>query len=177
MTPDAPISLISVEALERDLDAYASLLRACVEAGAAVNFVAPFSQADSLAFWREKTLPGARAGTRLVFAYHKGEALAGSVQLDLDTPPNQPHRGEVTKLLVDPGFRRQGIARALMTALIETARARGRTLLTLDTRSGDAAEPLYRTLGFNVVGRVPGYSWNVEKTVRDATTFMYLSVT
>ncbi len=82
----------------------------------------------------------------LLAAWSDGE-LAGTVQVGLDMPPNQPHRAEVQKLLVVPGARRRGIGRALMLrAEAEAARA-GRRLLTLDTRAGDAAEPLYRGLG------------------------------
>ncbi|MFP3656833.1 GNAT family N-acetyltransferase, partial [Burkholderia sp. SIMBA_052] len=72
-----------------------------------------------------------------------GDAIAGTVQLDYDTMPNQRHRAEVRKLLVHPAFRRRGVARALMMELESHARRLERSLLTLDTRTGDSAEPLY----------------------------------
>lgn len=78
--------------------------------------------------------------------------------LDLDTPPNQQHRAEIGKLLVHPDARWQGIARALMLIAEDAARREGRTLLTLDTRTGDAAEPLYLSLGYVVVQRIPGFA-------------------
>jgi ribosomal protein S18 acetylase RimI-like enzyme len=100
--------------------------------------------------------------------------VVGSVQLDYDTPPNQPHRADVRKLLVHPRSRRQGIARMLMRELERRARERGRTLLTLDTRSGDKAEPLYASMGYCVVGIIPGFCRDTADAGRlDATTIMY----
>ena len=95
------------------------------------------------------------------------------MQLDLATPPNQPHRAEVTKLLVHPEARRQGIARQLMVALEETARSARRTLLTLDTWTGSHAEQLYRSLGYTVVGVIPRYARGSITKELDGTTIMY----
>jgi len=100
----------------------------------------------------------------------------GTVQLDCDTPANQPHRAEVRKLLVHPRARRAGIARQLMVAIEASARERGRTLLTLDTRSGDHAEPLYLGMGYVVAGRIPGYARASDADRLDATTIMYKEV-
>ncbi|MDJ0930204.1 MAG: GNAT family N-acetyltransferase [Breoghania sp.] len=72
--------------------------------------------------------------------------MAGTVNIDFDTPPNQAHRAEIFKLLVHPDFRRRGIARVLMEQAEDRAHEAGRTLLTLDTRTGDAAEPLYTSM-------------------------------
>lgn len=168
-----PIRILPPEEIERRLVELGGLLHACVEAGASVNFVAPFTAADAEDFWRLKVLPPARSGHRTVLVAEEGAAIAGSVQLGTDTPPNQPHRADVTKLLVHPDFRRRGIARALMRALEAEARRQGRTLLTLDTRSGDAAEPLYASLGYVAVGVIPGYSLDTARERLEATTVMY----
>src|SRR6267378_4485514 len=50
------------------------------------------------------------------------ERIVGTVQLELDMPPNQQHRAAVAKLLVHPAARRRGIARSMMMALEEIAR-------------------------------------------------------
>lgn len=119
-------------------------------------------------------IPGVARGTRLLFAATHQGRVVGSVQLLLDTPANQPHRAEVAKLLVHPEQRRQGIARALMLVLEDAARAQGRELLTLDTRSDDNAEPLYLSLGYAVAGRIPGFALNaLQPARRDSTTLMY----
>jgi GNAT superfamily N-acetyltransferase len=93
----------------------------------------------------------------LLAAWLEGE-LVGTVQLVLDMPPNQPHRADVAKLLVDPKARRAGVGRALMRRLEQTARGIGRRLLVLDTLQGDAAEALYRGMGWNEAGVVPGFA-------------------
>lgn len=172
--PESAIVAVSPDRLEREVEAFAALLHDCVQAGAAVNFVLPFSVADATGFWRRKALPGLRDGTRLLLAAWRDGRLAGTVMLDWDTPPNQPHRAEVTKLLVHPDFRRRGLARALMLALEAEAAQRGRGLITLDTRTGDAAEPLYAGLGYRTVGVIPGYSCDpVDPARLDPTTVMY----
>ena len=173
MTGSPPITSLAAEDLDRDLPALAALLHACVHAGASINFVLPFSQSDSRAFWRDKVVPAVRAGKRIVLVAHDSGRIAGSVQLDTDTPPNQPHRAEVSKLMVHPDHRRRGIARALMAALEDLARRRRRGLITLDTRTGDFAEPLYASMGYRTAGIIPGYCRDTVEDRLDATTIMY----
>jgi ribosomal protein S18 acetylase RimI-like enzyme len=155
------------------IEALAALLKACVDDGASVSFIQPFSKEDAERFWRDKVAPGVQGGRRLLLVAMTDGALAGSVQLDVDTPPNQAHRAEVCKLLVHPAFRRRGIARRLMTQLEAEARALGRTLITLDTRTGDKAEPLYSDLGYQTAGVIPGYARDPREARLDATTYMY----
>lgn len=172
--PTPAIESMSAAALPRALPDLAALLHACVHAGASISFVLPFSEAEAAGFWTDKVGPAVAAGHRLLLVARQGGRLVGSVQLGTDTPPNQPHRAEVSKLLVHPDCRRRGIARALMVALEAEARARGRTLITLDTRTGDAAEPLYAALGYRKVGVIPGYCRDpVDPTRLDGTTIMY----
>ena len=159
--------------VERDLDALAGILRAVVYDGAGVSFVVPFSLADSRAFWVDKVLPGVRAGTRRVVVARDNGHIVGTVQLDIATPPNQQHRGEVLKLLVHPTARQRGIARALMHALEDIARSEQRTLLTLDTWTGSVAEALYRSLGYTIVGVIPRYARGSLTPELEPATFMY----
>jgi GNAT superfamily N-acetyltransferase len=53
--------------------------------------------------------------------------------------------------------RRRGIGAALMRAAEQTALECGKTLLVLDTASGDA-ERLYERMGWTRVGVIPGYA-------------------
>lgn len=64
----------------------------------------------------------------------------------------------VTTISVHPDWRRRGIGRQLLLALIDLAtRIRARRM-TLEVRaSNEAAQALYRAFGFEVVGRRPGY--------------------
>ncbi|WP_426755406.1 GNAT family N-acetyltransferase [Myxococcus sp. Y35] len=175
MAHDTPtiVSALSADDVARHLPELAALLHDCVNTGACVSFVLPFPPTASEAFWRQKVLPAAQAGGLIVLVVKREGRIAGSVQLDCDTPPNQPHRAEVRKLLVHPDFRRQGIARALMVGLEDHARQRGRTLVTLDTRTGDSAEPLYASLGYQTAGVIPHFSFDPTGSRLDATTVMY----
>ncbi len=159
--------------VDDDIDMLGDVLHAVVHAGAGVSFFVPFSRADAHAFWREKVLPGVRAGTRRVVVARLRGRIVGTVQLDLAVPPNQRHRAEVTKMLVHPTARRRGIARALMLALEPIALSEQRTLLTLDTVTGSAAEPLYRSLGYVTVGVIPRYARGSLTPELEAATIMY----
>jgi ribosomal protein S18 acetylase RimI-like enzyme len=167
---------IDAAGLEREFEALSDILHACVHGGAAVSFVLPFSMDEARAFWRAKVAPGVAAGTRVLLGAFIDGAAVGSVQLDLDTPPNQPHRGEVAKLIVHPRVRRRGVARALMAEIEKEARRAGRTLVTLDTRTGDAAEPLYVSMGYEIAGRIPGYARNATEPGFHATTIFYKTI-
>lgn len=159
--------------LAADIDMLGTVLHACVHSGASVSFVLPFSHDDARVFWRTKVLPAVQSGLCLVLVARGGGQILGTVQLDLATPPNQPHRAEVRKLLVHPDARRRGIARALMLALEQEARAAHRNLLTLDTVTGGFAEPLYLSLGYVKVGAIPRYAVRPNSPELDATTIMY----
>ncbi|MBO1110340.1 GNAT family N-acetyltransferase [Bordetella petrii] len=169
---------IVLEALSPDeaaahLAELGALLHACVHDGASLGFILPHAPAQAEAFWSAKVLPAMRDGTRTVLVARVGGRIAGTVQLDCDMPPNQPHRAEVRKLLVHPRQRRQGIGRALMLGLEQRARALRRRLLTLDTRTGDQAEPLYAALGYQRAGVIPEFCLDVAGQRVDSTTIMY----
>jgi len=161
------------QALTRDIEMLAEVLRAVVYDGAGVSFVVPFSLEEAREFWVSKVLPGVRAGTRHVLLARTDGRIVGTVQIDLAAPPNQRHRADVLKLLVHPDARRQGIARALMLALEPLARSAGRTLLTLDTWTGGHAEVLYRSLGYVTVGVIPRYARGSLTPALEPATFMY----
>ncbi len=118
-------------------------------------------------------LPIVADGGALLLVARQAGRIVGSVQLGYDTPPNQQHRAEVRKLLVHPDCRRQGLAKMLMVELERLARAKGRRLLTLDTRTGDAAEPLYASLGYQVAGIIPQFCRDTFTDRLDPTTIMY----
>lgn len=158
---------------EQDFRELAGVLHDAVHAGASVNFILPFSLDDAGAFWVGKVLPGVIKRTRIVLIARAEGEIVGTVQMNLDMPPNQMHRADVAKLLVHPKARRRGIARALMAALEPIARREGRTLLTLDTRTGDLAESLYRRMGYVPVGVIPRFSRAVDGPELEAATLFY----
>jgi len=158
---------------DADIEELAGVLRAIVYDGAGVSFIVPYSIDDARAFWRDGVLPGVRARTRRVLVARVDGRIAGTVQIDCNTPPNQRHRAEVLKLLVHPEGRRRGIARALMVAIEDVARSAGRTLLTLDTWTGSPAEALYVSLGYVTVGVIPRYARSSTNETLEPATFMY----
>lgn len=141
---------------DSQLQDLADLLIDCVEGGASVSFMLPLSRDKALAFWRQ-VADGAARGERVLLAAEDAQGICGTVQVVLDQPENQPHRGEVSKMLVHRRARRQGLGEALMKAAEDAAREAGKTLLVLDTASG-GAERLYERCGWTRVGVVPGYA-------------------
>ncbi len=135
----------------------ADVLIDCVEGGASVSFMHPLPRDRAVAFWR-RVAQGVAAGERALLIAEDARGLCGTVQLVLDQPENQPHRADLSKMLVHRRARRQGLGAALMRAAEATARECGKTLLVLDAvTDGDAAR-LYERLGWKRVGDIPGYA-------------------
>ena len=141
---------------EREIAELAEVLIDCVAGGASVSFMHPLTRGRAVEFWR-RVARGVAAGERAVLVAEDAHGLCGTVQLVLDQPENQPHRADLSKMLVHRRARRQGIGAALMQAAEATARDCGKTLLVLDTASDDA-ERLYERQGWVRVGAIPGYA-------------------
>ncbi len=152
------------------LDALGEVLADCVEGGASVSFMAPFPKSAAAAFF-EKLLPDIQRGDRILLAAYHGSKLVGTVQVVTATPPNQPHRGDVAKLLVLRSARGQGVAARLMQRAEEYAREAGKSLLVLDTVTGGDAERLYQRLGWMKVGVIPNYALFPDGRYCDTTVF------
>jgi GNAT superfamily N-acetyltransferase len=147
---DAPVADTALEQL-------ADVLVDCVEGGASVSFMAPFSHAEALIFFR-KVAASVAAGDIVLLAAQLDGKIVGTVQLGLDTPPNQPHRADIKKMLVHRKARGRGIGAALMAAVEEEARRRGRWLVVLDTVPGENGHRLYLRAGWTQTGLVPDYA-------------------
>jgi GNAT superfamily N-acetyltransferase len=156
--------------LRAQLDALAAVLADCVAGGASVSYMAPFSEADARTVFEDMAAE-VDAGRRLLLAAFDDGELVGTVQVILAVPPNQPHRGEIAKLLVHRGARGRGIAELLMQHAEAEARSEGKTLLVLDTVTGDAAERLYARLGWHRVGVIPNYALYPDGRPCDTTVF------
>lgn len=154
-------------------DALAEILWACVQAGASVSFVLPFSRQDAARFWSDQIFPAVQRGDTILFGAFVDGELQGTAQLVVSQPPNQQHRADVAKLLVHPKARRGGMGRTLMQALEAQARHQDKTLLVLDTRSGDPSQHLYESLGYQVAGTIPGYCRSPSADVFEATTYLF----
>jgi len=150
------ILVLNAEAATAVLGQLADVLADCVAGGASVSFMLPFEHGDAVKYFEKVIASVARDETVLIAARLNGR-IVGTVQLGLDMPPNQPHRGDIKKLLVHRSARNHGIGAALMTRAEAEARARGRTLLVLDT-AGTEAERLYVRTGWQRVGVIPDYA-------------------
>jgi GNAT superfamily N-acetyltransferase len=146
------------------------VLADCVAGGASVGYLAPFSPADGRTAF-EGFAAEVEQGRRLLLAAYAGSELVGTVQVLLATPANQPHRGEIAKLLVHRSARRRGVAAALMERAEAEARAEGKWLLNLDTVTGEDAERLYERLGWTRVGVIPSYALYPDGRLCDTTVF------
>ena len=138
--------------------ALADVLVDCVEGGASVSFILPLERTRAEAYW-VGAIESAARGERIVLVAEDRltGAVVGTVQVVLVAPENQPHRGEVAKMLVYRAARRRGLGAVLMSAAEAAALDAGKTLLVLDTAS-DVAERLYTRLGWQRVGVIPGYA-------------------
>ena len=141
---------------DTQIDELATVLIDCVEGGASVSFMHPLSRERALAFWR-RVAQGVAADERALIVAEDPRGLCGTVQLVLDQPENQPHRAELSKMLVHRRARRRGLGAELMRAAEAAARDCGKTLLVLDT-ANDEAERLYERLGWTRVGVIPDYA-------------------
>ena len=172
MTVGTPaLTLRRLHALEdAHVEALAHVLIDCVEAGASVNFMHPLTRDRATSFWR-RVAKAVAAGERALLIAEDGQGICGTVHLILDTPENQPHRADVTKMLVHRRARRRGVATELMHAAEALARDCGRKLLVLDTVTGGDADRLYTRLGWHRVGAIPDYALYPRGGLCSATIF------
>ncbi|KAL1310901.1 hypothetical protein AAFC00_001130 [Neodothiora populina] len=164
-----PPTLFNPEQHAHLLPRFAEVHIACVQSDHTLaTFLPPFnSDCDStdsrvLKYWEGKATQAA-AGDRVIIMQMispeggLADVLAGFVMLAMPGAETGPFRGSVEKLLVDPRFRRMGVAKQLMHKLEEVAIAQRRHLLVLDTEVGSPAEAVYPRLGYTAVGTIPRY--------------------
>jgi GNAT superfamily N-acetyltransferase len=155
---------------EPQLRGLADVLIDCVDGGASVSFMHPLSPAKALEFWC-KVADGVTRGERALLVAEDDGGIIGTVQLILDQAENQPHRADLSKMLMHRRARRRGVGEALLKSAETVARECGKSLLVLDTASGDA-ERLYEKLGWQRCGVIPGYALWPRGGLCD-TTFFY----
>jgi GNAT superfamily N-acetyltransferase len=140
------------------VDELAEVLRDCVEGGASVGFMLPLSKGRPEAFWQQIAATVAAGQRHLFVAEDEAGRICGTLSLVIDMPDNQPHRADVSKMLVHRRARRQGIAEQLLRTLEAKARELGRTTLVLDTVTGSDASRVYERTGWLKAGDIPNYA-------------------
>ena len=166
---------IRIRALEtlgdREIRGLGDVLIDCVEGGASVSFMLPMTRAKADAFWQGVSANVARGERVVLAAEDETGAIVGTAQIILSQPENQPHRGDLAKMLVHRRARRRGVGAALLVAAERSALDAGKTLLVLDTASDDA-ERLYARQGWQRCGVIPDYALLPDGTPC-ATTYFF----
>ncbi|MFL5687891.1 MAG: GNAT family N-acetyltransferase [Chloroflexota bacterium] len=165
------IEAIDPDSYEAAIPGLGALLKDAIDGGASVNFIAGVTLEQTEGWWRARA---ARVtdGTITVFVARDDDGrIFGSTLIERSVNPNSPHRAEIGKVIVHRSIRRQGVARALMAAAEERARAEGRWMLILDTVAGSAAAALYEALGWVTVGTIPAYALNTAGEPEPATYY------
>jgi|SRR5688572_19943960 GNAT superfamily N-acetyltransferase len=174
-TRDVEVHRLDAAAARTELPALCELLLDSVEGGASVGFVLPMTMAKAQDFWHE-VIGAVQAGQRQLFvARGAGGAIEGTVQLVPAEKENQPHRADISKLLVHRRARRGGVGARLMRAAEAAAWQAGRTVLVLDTATPEA-ERLYRREGWQLCGVIPDYALMPDGSLC-ATSYFYKRLT
>ena len=152
------------------IEALASVLVDAIDSDAGVSFLHPLEPERAAEFWRG-VADDVAAGRRALLVAEDEAGIVGTVQLVLAQPENQPHRADLSKMLVHRRGRRRGLGAALLAAAEQTARDCGKTLLVLDTNTGSDAERLYARMGWTRVGEIPDFSVQPRGGLRATTVF------
>jgi GNAT superfamily N-acetyltransferase len=160
------IEQLTLPVSDDDIEGLALLLLDATAAGASVGFLDGMTLESAKEWWRASITNGA-----IILVARDDAGITGTVQLRPASMPNQRHRADIAKLLVHRRARRQGLGAMLMREIEDRARSAGVTVLTLDTKRGDAAESLYRRGGWTEVGVIPGYALNPDGSMCDTVIF------
>ena len=151
------IKTLSPRELDANLPIFVELLQESVDGGGALGFHAPLAATEAIEYWRALRSE-IESGSRVVLAASENGRIVGSGQLALAPWRNARHRASIEKVFVSTALRGRGIAKALINALQDAARLRGRSLLLINARQGAAAEQLYKRMGYREFGVIPGYA-------------------
>ena len=161
--------LTDAQALDQ-ISALTEVLADCIADNASVGFMPPFTAQEGEGFWRGVAEAVGR-GEVLLYGAFVDDRLVGTVQVGFALKPNQPHRGDLMKLLVHRQARGKGLSSALMKEAEAGAAAAGRTLLVLDTAKGELAETIYQKLGWQRSGEIPDYALYPDGRFCDTVIF------
>ena len=152
---------------ETQIGQLADVLIDIVEGGASIGFMHPLSRERALEFWQNvsRTLD-----KRALLVAEDEKGICGTVQLVFAEQQNQPHRADVSKMIVHRRARGHGIATALMRELENVAREHGKTLMVLDT-ADKTAEHVYERTGWTRLGAIPNYALMPDGAPCDTVVF------
>lgn len=174
------MNTIQIRCLERignrEIEQLSDVLIDCVEGGASVSFMLPMARTKAETFWQGAAASVARGERLILVAEDAAGVIIGTVTVILNLPENQPHRGDIAKMLVHRRVRKQGVGAALLRAAEQYAFQAGKSLLVLDTVTGGDAERLYARQAWQRCGQIPNYAlWPDGRPC--ATTIFYKFLT
>lgn len=165
------ISVDEICSTARHDSALNALLIDCVNSDASVGFLPPVDEQAIATYWRDVE-QDLQLNKRRLFVAIDNDVVVGCVQLALCKKANGSHRGEVEKLMVHSNARGQGIAKRLMSRMEQSAKSFALSLLVLDTRHGDIASTLYRSIGYTEAGSIPQFARSANGEL-EATVYFY----
>ncbi len=148
----------------------AAVLAECVDAGASLGFRAPLARPKAIKAIEALAADVAKGASRLIGGWIEGR-LAGCVALRWDGRETEPHLATLSKLIVVPWGRGQGLGAKLIAEAEAAARQEGRSLIYLFASDDGAAPSLYRRLGYSLSGRIPGGGGLPDGRLVDALIF------
>ncbi|TVT29289.1 GNAT family N-acetyltransferase [Salinicoccus cyprini] len=145
------------------------LFQEVVASGASMNYFHPMHHETAMRYWA-----GVLSDHHRLFVAILDGKIAGTVQLHLSDKENGQHRAEVAKLMTHPDFQRKGVGKALLQHAEKMATEENRWLLMLDTEKGSAANALYLSEGYQLIGEVPAYSQDPFGKYKDGNVYYKL---
>lgn len=161
---------LTVEEYEGCIPHLSELLIDAVDSNAGVSFMHPLSPDIADAFWRKQVGDVSTGATHHFVAEDNGKII-GTVLLHKAWAPNQPHRCEISKMIVLRTYRRKGIGQKLLQAVEARARKLGFSLMTFDSVAHGRSENFYKEAGFQVAGYYPGYALSPQGELDDTALF------
>jgi GNAT superfamily N-acetyltransferase len=155
--PQPALLRLDAENAKARLPELTAILLDCVQGGASVSFMEEMTRAEANAFWR-RVIRQVASGGRILLAAELDGRLVGTVQAVASGIPNQPHRADLSKMLVHRAARGRGVGAMLLKAAEDAARDAGWWLMVLDTVVESSGDRLYAKGGWRPVGVVPDYA-------------------
>jgi ribosomal protein S18 acetylase RimI-like enzyme len=142
---------------EAAVDAAYRVVDAVMRLGGAVGWVHVPDRAET-AEWLTGIAAEVAAGRTRMAVVSAGGRVEALGRWTWYAKPAVGVNGEILQVMVHPDGRGQGLARLLVGALVDDARAHRVETLTLDVRGNNhAAMALYESFGFEVSGRLPDF--------------------
>lgn len=164
------MELLKLEKLGAYTEELVDLLCDCVDTGASIGFLPPMSELEAKSHWIS-VQEAVDANASLMLIVKEDDRLLGSVQLSFSSKANALHRCEVEKLMVLSSARGRGVASMLMQGVEKVAAAWQKQLITLDTRTNDAAYHLYQKMGYTEAGIIPNFAKSASGNLKDTSIF------